>query len=205
MKNIYVVTSQYMPLIVDEETARQSMKARRKGKIIFTQEITEKLVKQTIDNSKPRMLAFRSKEEAVGAMALALKGNNTTPDFIDGQIPFFAVPVILTVTVDDDFQLEDGKALTADVAHAYFETNTIPYHYSGSDQGFFREATLRMMDESISKLGQCPNVFPVNKADIADKVVEAYYLAANPVRDAVIKLGEKPAKENTSFSSCVIC
>lgn len=187
MKTIYVLTSQYMSLIANEDLSNPSEKAMKNNKIIHTQDITEELITQTFDKSKSKMLAFNSKEAAKTAMAIGLRGNNTTPDFIDGQIPFFAVPVVFTVQVSDDFVFEESKDLTGAMLHNYLETDSIPLFYAPSQHGFWKDSAISQMDDIIKMANERPRVFSINKADVASHKVEAYYLATNPVREAVVK------------------
>ncbi|HHT0595023.1 TPA: hypothetical protein ACTXXA_003646 [Legionella anisa] len=186
MKTIYVLTSQYMPLIANEDINNPSKRAMKNNKIMHTQDITEELITQTFDKSKSRMLAFNSKEDAVAAMAVGLKGNNTNPDFIDGQILFFAVPVVFTVQVNKDFIFEESRNLTAEMLHSYLETDSIPFFTASFEQGFWKDSAISQIDNKIKSLNSCPSVFSINKADVKAHKVEAFYLAANPVREAVV-------------------
>lgn len=186
MKTIYVLTSQYMPLIANENFSKPSERAIKNNKIIHTQDITEELITQTLDKSKAKMLAFNSKKDAIAAMIIGLKGNNTNPDFIDGEIPFFAVPVVLTVHVNDDSNFEDSKNLTGEILHGYLETDSIPFFSASSEQGFWKNSAVSLFDNKIKKLDSCPSVFTINKADVTERKVEALYVAVNPVREAVV-------------------
>jgi len=204
MKTIYVVTSKYMPLIANEDFSNPSLRVRISGRIIHTQDISKDIIENTFSESKNYMLAFNTKDEADIVMKLGLRKTKTTSDFIDGQIPFFAVPVVFGVEIEDNLFLEENKDLTGLTVFNYFETKSIPWYAPQIEQGFFKDSIIKGMDDKINELDSCPKMFYIAKENICNKLT-ASYLAANPVREANIKLSTpKQDLENTSSLTCTM-
>lgn len=182
MKTIYILPSKYMLLIAKEDMEHPSKRALQNHRIFHTQDITKEIIEQTFKMSKAKVLAFNSKDDAFFAMRCSLVPNNTAPDFIDGDIPFFAVPVIFTVEVEDNFDLGKNEVLTGKMLRSFFETDSIPF-FSAQ----FKKVKDKIIDDEIKKLPSSPPVFHVDKARLPE-LVQTYYLAANPLREACVNL-----------------
>jgi hypothetical protein len=174
-----------------------SKRARDNHKIIHTHDITEKLIEETFVSSKKNMLAFSTKEEAATTMALSLKVANTTPDFIDGNIPYFAVPIVFVVEIEDDYPLNESTNISATMIYKYFETKSIPYFWGENAFHFYGDKIMWIKNEierinnNINKVeldtGRSLKTFSIEKSAICKKV-QAYYMAANPCREVLVNL-----------------
>lgn len=178
-----------MSLIANEDLDNPSDEAMRNHKIIHSEKVTKEKLEETFASSKALMLGFKTKEEAIIFTGAALKGNNTMPDFIDGQIPFFAVPVVYTVEYDEPIEKELG-ALKAEQLLSYMESDTIPHYSSVMETGIFKQSSIALIDRKIasgiakSDTINSVNVFQIPKENL--RIVEAYYFACNPVREATV-------------------
>lgn len=201
MKTLYIVTSQYMPLIKVDDVANPSAITMRTGKLIRAQVITAAHLYETLEKSKNSILAFESKEDAQKVMGLALRGHNTDPNFIDGKIPFFAVPVVFGVQIADENLPQQAYNLTGATLAAYFETDSIPLSAGLEKSNFLKEILVQCLDDKIKKLSGEIRHYRIAKSAIIN-TLDANYLAINPLQEKEVVLSEQI--ENANTSSCSI-
>ena len=167
---LYVISSKYQPLVTVKLEGPFWGRKPVSKKSVSTQDL-----QTTFNASKVNpLIACNNKEDAINVMALLLKGHNTTSDFIEKGVNWFAVPVIYTVEVDE-LILTQESTLNADDIVDYADTDTIPLNYDSRDHAWLREAKKSLISEKL--LNHSINIRIRKISDLQlENVTDASYL-----------------------------
>ena len=181
---LYAISTKYQPLV------SMNMEPGFLKKLISKKSVSNQDLLSTFNASKlDSLIACDNKDMALTVMGCLLKAHNTTPDFVENGVRFFAVPVIYTVEIDKA-SLPEEKTLTADDLIHYADKTTIPlyFHLRGLD-----EAEKLRMTQLINKSSEAIKGRKLNGLQL-EHVVDATYLKSD---------GSSLISSDMSNSSCV--
>ncbi len=132
MATVFVLSDHYLRLTQNEDPFRPSLTARLKGnKICRPREVKPLDLMNLFHQCPDKALAFGTLEEAKVAMRASLRPHNTEPSYIEGDMTYFAVPVIYEVMLAES-DCSKPESVTAGMLASYMRPQTIPLYVHSS-------------------------------------------------------------------------
>lgn len=191
MKTVYLVTSQYMPLVQNQHTL--DFKFLKKT-LTFASKINEELINEVFEKSKHHLIAFDSKEDAIQIMKFGLLFNKLISNFANKKNLYLGAPLVMTALVDDNLSTEAFGVVSGAAMKKFFEPKSIPY-FDIEKQSLSLESIVKAIDKKIAETNDNFKFFFINKQDILIQQ-EILYLTASSSVATSVKLSDSKDTPN---------